>query len=145
MPKPAKPPRKPAPPVEDSPEAPAVVAFMAKLEHPLKSEIAEIRRLILAADPSIREGIKWNAPSFRTDEYFATFNLRTRDRARMVLHTGAKVRDTAIDAAKIPDPAALLEWLAKDRALVTLHDAADVQARGPALQEIIRAWVRWLV
>ena len=43
---------------------------------------------------------------------------------------------------KIPDPAGLL---AKDRCLVTLRDAADVQARGPALQDIVRAWIRWLV
>jgi hypothetical protein len=118
---------------------------MQGLEHPLKAEIAEIRRLILDADPQVREGIKWNAPSFHRGEDFATFNLRARDRVRLVLHAGAKVRDTEIDSTKIPDPAGLLEWLAKDRCLVTLRDAADVQARGPALQDIVRAWIRGLV
>ena len=29
--------------------------------------------------PGIREGVNWNAPSFRTTEYFATTNLREKD------------------------------------------------------------------
>jgi hypothetical protein len=123
---------------------PAVVAFLRELEHPLKREIEAVRQLILDADPSIREGIKWNAPSFRTTDYFATFQLRTQDRIRLILHMGAKVKATATTGVKVADPAGLLEWLAKDRCLVTLHGGADVQAKGPALQALLREWIRWV-
>jgi hypothetical protein len=54
----------------------AVDEFMRTLDHPFKKAIEAIRSSMLAADRAIAEGIKWNAPSFRTSEYFATTNLR---------------------------------------------------------------------
>jgi hypothetical protein len=120
---------------------PAVIAFLRELDHPLKQEIEAVRQLILDVSPEIREGIKWNAPSFRTTEFFATFNLRARDRVRLVLHLGAKVKETPAKGLRIADPAGLLEWLAEDRCLVTLGDGKDVQAKGPALQAILREWI----
>jgi len=53
-----------------------VSELMRQLEHPLKPEIEAVRRIILGADAQIREGIKWNAPSFYINEYFATVNVR---------------------------------------------------------------------
>ncbi|MCY1020012.1 DUF1801 domain-containing protein [Pyxidicoccus sp. MSG2] len=123
---------------------PAVITFLRDLEHPLKKELEAVRRLILAVSPEIREGLKWNAPSFYTTEHFATFNLRTPDRIRLILHTGAKTKDTAKTGVKVDDPAGLLEWLAKDRCLVTFNDAKDIQARGAALQGVLREWMKWL-
>jgi hypothetical protein len=58
----------------------AVDAFMATLKHPHKPAIEALRRIIGGADPSISEGVEWNAPSFRAGEYFAT----TQDRAMVV-------------------------------------------------------------
>jgi hypothetical protein len=43
--------------------------FLATLDHPRKRQIVALRQIILGADPRISEGIKWNAPSFRTSEY----------------------------------------------------------------------------
>lgn len=40
----------------------AVDAFMAALVHPHKAEIEALRKLMLSVDPSVREGVKWNAP-----------------------------------------------------------------------------------
>lgn len=123
---------------------PTVVAFLRDLEHPLKQEIEAVRRLILDVSPEIREGLKWNAPSFRTTDHFATFNLRSRDRVRLILHTGAKVKETATEGVKVADPSGLLEWLAKDRCLVTLGDAKDIQTKRAALQAILREWLQWV-
>lgn len=136
--------RTPSKPDDGSQVDPAVVAFLRDLEHPLKQEIEAVRQLILGADPSIREGIKWNAPSFRTTEYFATFHLRATDRVRLILHLGAKVRETATTGVKVADPAGLLEWLAKDRCSVTLGDGKELQAKGAALQALLREWIRWV-
>jgi hypothetical protein len=119
-----------------------VAAFMRDLDHPLKAEIEALRQIILGVDPEIREEIKWNAPSFRTTEHFATFNLRTEDRVRLILHTGAKVKETATKGLKIADPAGLLEWLSKDRCLVTFSDAKDIQDKRAAFEAILRDWIR---
>lgn len=121
---------------------PAVVAFLRDLDHPMKAEVQAIRQLILDVSPTVREGIKWNAPSFRTTDHFATFNLRARDRVDLILHTGAKVKATAEHGVTVADPAGLLKWLAKDRCLVTFRDSEDVQVRGPALQAVLREWVQ---
>lgn len=118
----------------------AVDQFMSKLEHPHKSAVVELRRIIRAADPSIAEGVKWNAPSFRTTEYFATTHLRTRDGIGIVLHLGAKVRETL--AFQVEDPRGLLKWLAKDRAIVNFAGVEDVKAHEGAIQAIVRQWIQ---
>jgi hypothetical protein len=118
-----------------------VDAFLAALEHPHKAEILALRQTILAADPRIAEGIKWNAPSFRTSEWFATFHLRAKDGVQVILHFGAKVRDKSTARAAIADPESLLQWLADDRASVKFRDAGDVEARRSAFAAVIRQWI----
>jgi hypothetical protein len=117
-----------------------VDAFLAALDHSYKAEILALRQLILAADPSIREGIKWNAPSFHTTEYFATFHLRAKAGVQLILHLGAKVRDNTTGMT-IADPQSLLTWLAKERASISFHDLAEIRAQQTAFQALIRAWI----
>lgn len=113
---------------------------MADLEHAHKAAIEALRRIICGADPSIAEGVKWNAPSFRTTEYFATTNLRAKDGIGIILHVGAKVREVV--AFQIEDPKGLLKWLAQDRALMNFAGVQDVTAHEAAIQAIVRAWIR---
>ncbi|WP_257386571.1 DUF1801 domain-containing protein [Tahibacter caeni] len=117
-------------------------AFLAALEHPARDLVAALRRAVLGADPSIAEGIKWNAPSFRTREWFATTHLRAKVGIGLILHFGAKKNAIADGGVAIADPAGLLQWLAKDRALVAIRDADDLATRGPALQALLRDWIR---
>ncbi|WP_331611406.1 DUF1801 domain-containing protein [Povalibacter sp.] len=117
---------------------------MSTLEHKSKDEIQAIRDWILGADPSIAEGIKWNAPSFRTTEYFATTNLREKSGVGVILHLGAKVRDIAPDGLRIDDPEKLLKWLARDRATIVFKDAADFDARKASFSNIIRCWITYV-
>lgn len=119
-----------------------VEAFLAALDHPFKAEIVAVRDLFLHADPAIAEGMKWNAPSFRTTEYFATVNLRAKLGTAVVLHFGAKKSAHSDTGVSIPDPAELLAWLAKDRAIVTFRDLADIQAKQSALTALIRHWIK---
>lgn len=122
----------------------SVDEFLAALEHPRKPEILALRKIILAADPRIGEGIKWNAPSFCTSEYFATFHLRAKDGVQIILHLGAKVRATAVTGVTLADPTALLEWLARDRAAVKFRDVPDIAARADAFTRVIRQWIALL-
>ena len=119
-----------------------VEAFLAALEHERKPEIKALRRILLAADPSITEGIKWNAPSFRTGEWFATFHLRAREGVQLILHLGAKARALPEGGLAVPDPSKLLAWLGKDRATVIFRDRADIDRRQAAFTELVRHWIR---
>jgi len=119
---------------------PAVIAFLRELDHPLKEDVEVVRRMILDVSPEIREGIKWNAPSFRTVDYFATVNLRARDSVQLILHMGAKTKDSATKGVDIADPKGLLKWLAKDRCLMTLGSGKELRANKKAMQAILRQW-----
>ena len=124
-------------------EAPgSVEAFLASLDHPSKDVIVALREIVLAADPSISEGIKWKVPSFRTSEYFATMNLRITDGAGVILHFGAKKREFSTTGVAIPDPDSMLVWLAKDRATVTFRDLNDLTARRGSFTNLIRQWIQ---
>lgn len=122
---------------------PAVIAFLEELDHPLKKEIEAVRQIILDVSSEIREGIKWNAPSFRTTEFFATLNLR-QGRIWLILHLGAKVKDNSTVRLKIADPTGLLEWLAKDRCVVKFDNAADVKDKRKTLTAIVRKWIQFV-
>jgi hypothetical protein len=122
----------------------SVEAFLAALDHSLKPEILALRQIILDADPSIAESVKWNAPSFYTAEHFATMQLRAKDGVQVILHLGAKIRATATTGIPIDDPAVLLDWLAKDRALVKFRDLNDIEAKQAAFTDVIRQWIKYI-
>lgn len=126
----------------NQPSSNDVEMFLAALDHPFKPEILALRRAILDADPSITEGIKWNAPSFRTTEYFATMHLRANDGVQIILHLGAKKREDATARGKIADPESLLSWLGEDRASLMFRNLQEVEARRAALADLISQWIR---
>ncbi len=121
---------------------PAVDALLLSLNHPASREIQALRALICDVSPSILEGVKWNAPSFRVDEYFATINLRERQGVGVVLHFGAKAREVAAGPDSIADPGKLLKWLAQDRAMVKFADLDDIAVHKEAFQAVLRQWIR---
>jgi len=131
----------PAKMADSSQTDPAVVEFLRELDHPLKKELEALRKLILGVSPDIHEGFKWNSPSFRTTDYFATINVHGEDSLRLILHTGAKSKASAKTGLKIADPTSLLKWLAPDRALVTFGGGKDIQGKRAALQAVVWEWI----
>lgn len=120
----------------------SVTEFLARLDHPSKPEILAIRKIILGAHPDIGESIRWNAPSFRTSEFFATFQLRAKGCVQLIFHFGAKARELPPEALYVPDPTHLLHWLAKDRASVEFRDMKDISAKRTALKGVVREWIK---
>ena len=118
-----------------------VAAFLEALQHPHKTAILALRSLILSADERIGEGIKWNVPSFRTSEWFATLHLRAKRGVGVILHFGAKKSAISQTGVAIADPTGLLEWLGKDRASVLFADIDDIQTRQDAFVALLREWI----
>ena len=124
------------------PEGNEVDAFLESLDHPRRDDIVRVRQVILSAAPGIVEEVKWNAPSFRTTEYFATTNLRARAGIGVILHLGAKARALPPGGLAIDDPEGLLKWLAADRAQVDLGAGEAFAGRAAAFQAVLRQWIR---
>lgn len=120
---------------------PSVDDFLATLDHPHKDAVVALRKLILAADPAVSDGVKWNAPSYKTSEFFATTHLRAKTGVGIVLHRGAKARALPAGGMGVDDPQDLLRWLDADRAIVEFADAADVKAKAKAFTAVLRQWI----
>ena len=119
-----------------------VEALLRDLEHPLKKEIEAARLIVLGVSPDISDGVKWNAPSFRTaKDWFGTVNLRAKESVQLILHLGAKARPD-LKAFAVADPKGLMKWLGKDRAMVTLGAGRDIPANRKALEAIVRTWIK---
>lgn len=114
-------------------------ALVAALAHPHDDAIQQLRKILRGLDPRIIEEIKWNAPSFRTTEHFATLQPRYRDGVQLILHFGARKRD--VPDVSITDPAGLLQWLGPDRASVKFRDLGDLCARRDAFESVLRQWL----
>jgi len=90
------------------------------------------------AIPGVTEGIKWNAPSFKTEDWFLTANVHAKESLRMILHAGAKAKGKMVEVA---DPKGILKRLGTDRAMVEIADAADWKAKKAAFKDVLREWV----
>jgi hypothetical protein len=120
-----------------------VAQLLSQLDHPHKAGIERLRNGILKLDPRITEEVKWNAPSFRLDDHFATFRLRPAKGIQLVLHTGAKARsNTRTFAIEAPD--GLLKWQASDRCVLTLASIGDLALHEATVLAIVRQWIAQL-
>jgi hypothetical protein len=119
----------------------AVDRYMKGLKHPLKDVVEALRQIILKADQSVGEEIKWNAPSFfftgamePSDpklyrRYLVIFNLSRKDCIRLVFLSGANVKD----------PTGLLEGTYPDgRRLALFPDMDAVKSNAKALANVLR-------
>ena len=114
--------------------------FLEGLDHPLKAEIERVRAIVLGANPEITEQVKWNAPSFcfRGDDRL-TMRIHPPDRLQLILHRGARVRDSA--NFSFDDNCGLVKWAAVDRGVVTLGDLAEFERYAAALAKLVNKWV----
>lgn len=122
----------------------SVLAHIHALDPATGQMVNAIRKIILGADPTIGERIKWNNPSFfytgemkpfNPKEYkreMAVFNLY-KGRIMLVFPSGAKVKDTS----------GILEGAYKDgRRIVIFEDMADVKAKAESLKSVIIKWIK---
>jgi len=118
--------------------------LIRNLKHPLSKEIESLRGIILAISPTVREEVKWNSPSYRTTEFFATINTSDKKQLRLILHQGAKGRGLHTKPIVAADYSALIRWLGPDRCMVTANSAKDLKNKAKLLRFLLREWIRLL-
>ena len=120
----------------------SVEQFMEDLRHPFKSEIENIRTLILGVDPKITEQIKWNGPSFcyQGDDR-VTFRLNPPKFIQLIFHRGARVR-TDVDNFSFRDPTGLVKWITNDRGTVTFKDQNEIATKSEDLKLLVESWIK---
>jgi hypothetical protein len=123
----------------------AVDAYMLALKHPMKELAAAIRSTILAADPSIGEEIKWNAPAFfytgplepfdpkEYRRHLIVFNFFRKDAIRLVFWHGDRANDKS---------GFLEDDYADGRRLAVLTSAEELRSRKKALVAALKAQLK---
>jgi len=122
-------------------KSPEVTSLLDGAALPRRAEIERLRAIVLDADPTLAESVKWNGPSYasRGDDR-VTMRVQPPGTLQLILHRGA--RKLAQPAQRlIADPAKLLAWKENDRAVVTIRDAQDLERQAPALPDLIARWI----
>jgi hypothetical protein len=121
----------------------SVDAYLAALQHPHKKGVQALRKAILGVDARVREEVKWNAPSFRVEDHFATFRLHPGAIFQLILHTGAKAKGKP-KQFRLNDPQSLLKWAAKDRCIIAFESDADAMTKRAEVMRMVRDWIAQL-
>ena len=117
--------------------------FLAAQSPERRADVETLRALVLEAEPTLSEIVKWNSPNYVLDGVDRlTINAAGRGPARLILHFGtARAEDKAAAPAFAGDPDGLLTWHSNIRASLALPGAAELAAKRAAILELIRAWL----
>ncbi len=119
-----------------------VEAFLQDLPPDTRALVDALRNAI--AGPDLVERLKWNAPSFAVapggdDDDRITLGLERKGGVRVVLHRGAKAKDTS--GFKFEDASGLAKWPAPDRGVMVFKDVAAVEARRVEFTDLCARWL----
>lgn len=121
-----------------------VEAFRQGLDAETLATVDALRRAIAIAHPSLTERLKWNAPSFALgsgdDDDRITLGLERKGGVRVVLHRGAKVKDSS--GFVFEDSAGLAKWPARDRGVMVFAKLEAVEANEPAFIDLCARWLK---
>ncbi len=110
---------------------PGVDSWFATYENPQRELVEAVRRVVLDADPRMRETIKWQAPTFMYKGNLASFYPRSTKHVSLMFHTGAT----------LPDPTGLLEGEGDTSRVARFLDAGDLAEKEAALRGLVLAWI----
>ncbi len=111
---------------------PAVDTWFENYVNPQRELVAKVRAFILSLDPEITEAIKWQAPTFIYKGNIASFFPKSKKNVSLMFHQGASIADDL----------GLLEGEGEDGRVARFFDDADVEAKKPALEAVIRRWIQ---
>jgi hypothetical protein len=107
-----------------------VDAWFRDLEHPLKDEMLEVRKIILKTDTRIGETMKWKSPTFVFDGNMASIDPRTEKHVNLMFHLGAS----------LPGKHPHLEGGGGTVRYMRFADSAEVKKKRADLEAAVRAW-----
>jgi hypothetical protein len=119
-----------------------VEEYIAGLDSTTGAQVAKLREFILAADKSLVEHIKWNAPSYVKDDVDRiTFNTANKNgMVRLVFHMGAaRKEDRQLRPShQISD---MIVWVSDIRGYVTFASLEMINSNELAIKQMVRDWL----
>ncbi len=111
--------------------------YFLELEHSQKGLIIDFYEKLSFQNPELMTSIKWNAPNFVKDGVdCVTFRLFPKDMFQIILHRGAKVKDSQDFAFE--DTYKICKWAAPDRGIIDVLKSAEKEAE---ILDTIKRWI----
>ncbi len=119
-----------------------VTAFLDQLHHPSRAGIDRLRNIILSADETLTENIKWNGPNYSVggEDRITMKTHPVSRRILLIFHRGAKKMEQLPDRL-IKHNSKLLEWKENDRAIITFKTLQEIEDHRQELSEIVSDWL----
>ncbi len=118
-----------------------VTEYLDSLNHPLRKEIEEIRKIILGANDALEENIKWNGPNYKVGvNDRVSLRVLPPKQIMIIFHRGAKVLEQPKQKI-LPKDYGLLDWKTNDRAVATLKDMEQIERYRSQLSELVKNWL----
>lgn len=116
--------------------------FMTKFDDERKPLVQALLEAILEACPTLTETIKWNAPTFcHNGKDRMTIMLHKKDRAGLILHTGAKPKEDKKAPHLYTDDTELLEWNSNIRATISFSDPTEFLSKRNLFKKAVKRWI----
>ena len=116
---------------------------MESLDDDTRSQVQALRKIILGTMPSLREHIKWNAPSYALNgEDRITFNTINKENlVKLVIHMGTTHKEDKSRTPVLQEDGGIVQWISDIRGVVTFESYKDVKAKSTPLKDLLTRWL----
>lgn len=121
----------------------SVEEYLDGLSKLQREQVLLLRSIILKAEPTLSEHIKWNSPSYVFNgEDRITFNVRLNKPVMIVLHMGATTKEDKKAHPIIADPTNLITWNSNIRGALAFETTAVITENQNQFMQLIKNWLK---
>lgn len=118
-----------------------VTSFLNELNHPFRSEIEQLRHIIINSTDGLTENIKWNGPNYcYGDADRITMRIQPPKQIQLIFHSGAKKQEQPKEKI-IQTTLKYLIWKDNNRAVVTFKNSTDIKNYENDLINTVKKWI----
>lgn len=118
--------------------------FLNDLEPEKRTQVDELRSIILGLGMELEEKIKWNAPNYNykgVDRI--TFNLMNKEgKVKIVIHMGTAKKEDKKGEPILKDVADYILWNSDIRGTITFDSVEDIKKKTKDLKTLFTKWLK---
>lgn len=120
-----------------------VTQLLDGLNHPFRTEIDLIRRIILSASSELSENVKWNGPNYSVEnEDRITIRVQPiKKQAQLIFHRGAKKQEQPKEKLVTSNIPGLI-WKENDRAILVFTQLTAIESIKNDLSLLVKDWIQ---
>jgi len=117
--------------------------FLTSLDDSQRAQVDAVRSIIVAAEPTLIENIKWNAINYiYKDVDRITFSvLNKENKVKLVLHKGSQEKEDKKANPIMTDETGLITWISNIRGTIMFEDLEHITQHEGQLTKVVKKWL----